>query len=188
MTKQVEIITLDDEDDEVADVKVETEESRSSKIECEELAKKLTSSIFEKFHQISNDWNASIENTDDIRTTDDKLTSEENIKTFFADFRQKVLNEEFLSEMRRKFNDLDIVRSRESFSSRGNYNIECGQTRKKKKTLYRCQISECDFTTDRRGMQDGRAAKHLGEFHSLTGRDMERGEKKFKKIKVEKTQ
>merc|ERR1712098_331334 len=53
------------------------------------------------------------------------------------------------------------------------------------KTIYMCPITECIFSTDKAGMYEGSAAKHVSSVHGVKNNDIinNPGKYKFKKIK-----
>ena len=57
------------------------------------------------------------------------------------------------------------------------------------KTMYRCPLNDCSFSTSRDGMEDGLAATHLRRDHKITPSQMKEstpGKFKFRKVKNEK--
>ena len=190
-------ITLDDDGVEEVqtdnDVKGEGDGEKDKfggqKIDFPVISKNVSRNIFANCRQLLEDPHG--QKLQENYKADKALTSEESIGEFFSKFRKKIENIEIPPELVTRLKHSD-KKSTLNYSNDLQSHVEktektCVVERKQYERLFRCPVSDCQFTTDKAGMLRGEAAKHLCDSHEVTARDMTPGKFIFIKIKVEKT-
>lgn len=170
---------LDDVEAEI----IALENSYNSRTDYSELAKETADDLFSNLRNLID----ISDNTEqfEVEACDDLFPTEESVTKYFQRFRDKLDKLEVLED--RQTLQTAQYSVYEQMSDQNNTIKKTDNDKIFEKRFF-CPFDGCEFWTNKKGLKDQTAAKHIYEYHKITPEDMDSSEKsfKFKRIKVQK--